>query len=140
MQCTATQLPASSLNFACSRWSQSSTTCSGGPEPSSNDQSCRRDLLSLARPPKLMDGNFNFKEQRRPSHPKCFHLYCVTALQLNLLSRQIDLSQMPPCFIEHFLIWILNSIILNQCQLVRSQVPHFFFLIVKLLPKFIPQK
>lgn len=38
-QCTATQLPGSSLNFICSRFSQSSTTWSGGAEPSSKGQS-----------------------------------------------------------------------------------------------------
>lgn len=42
-QCTATQLPGSSLNFVCSRLSQSSTTCSGGAEPSSKGQSWKED-------------------------------------------------------------------------------------------------
>lgn len=41
-QCTATQLPGSSRNFVCSRFSQSSTTWSGGAEPSSKGQSWKR--------------------------------------------------------------------------------------------------
>lgn len=95
VQCTATQLPGSSLNISCSRLSQSSTTCSGGPEPSSNGQSCSRDLFSLACLPWLMHGNFNPIEQKRPSHPSIFIWQ-----HFNSTWTCIDILQMLACCIE----------------------------------------